>query len=536
MTLLAGFLDVLLRGLGLVAFSIAVGGVAFLLLLGAGRTGPSALDARARARSLRLIAGAALTLAVTTTMALGLKPWALASPDGRWPVLAFLGTEYAVGGVLRVAAAALLAGLAARLARRPRARHEVLILALPTVALIGASAWASHALARLDDRLLLMILDMFHRTAAALWVGGLVHLLAFWLEWKREGADGLGLAVLRRFSRMAVRAVLVLLVAGLSQTVLYVGSIGGLVGTGYGIMVVSKVVLLAVALLLGGWNNVLVRRLGAGAGELPPSRLRWLVEAEIAVVVAVLLAAASLTSLPPAIDVREDRATLSEVAARFQPRIPRLASPPITELLATAAPISAVSAPRQPAEYAWSEYNHHMAGLFVLAMGLVASFERDRRRSWARHWPLLLLGLAAFMFVRNDPRAWPLGPAGFWETLLLPDVLQHRISVALVVALGAVEWLVRAGRLRSARWAYVFPLLCLAGGALLLTHSHAMFNLKAEFLTEVTHTPLGVLGVVLGCSRWLQLRLPPPDNRLPGRVWAAAMVVMGLILTFYREG
>jgi len=112
MTLLAGFLDVLLRGLGLVAFSIAVGGVAFLLLLGAGRTGPSALDARARARSLRLIAGTALTLAVTTTMALGLKPWALASPDGRWPVLAFLGTEYAVVGVLRVAAAALLAGLA----------------------------------------------------------------------------------------------------------------------------------------------------------------------------------------------------------------------------------------------------------------------------------------------------------------------------------------------------------------------------------------------------------------------------------------
>jgi putative copper resistance protein D len=335
---------------------------------------------------------------------------------------------------------------------------------------------------------------------------------------------------------MAVGAVLVLLAAGLSQTVLYVGSIGGLFGTGYGIMVVSKVVLLALALLLGGWNNVLVRRLGAGAGELPPSRVRWLVETEIGVVVAVLLAAASLTSLPPAIDVREDRATLSEVAARFQPRVPRLSSPPITELLATAAPITEASAPRQPAEYAWSEYNHHTAGLFVLAMGLLASFERGRRRSWARHWPLLLFGLAAFMFVRNDPRAWPLGPAGFWETLLLPDVLQHRISVALVVALGAVEWLVRAGRLRSARWAYVFPLLCLAGGALLLTHSHAMFNLKAEFLTEVAHTPLGVLGVVLGCSRWLQLRLPPPDNRLPGHVWAAAMVIMGLILTFYREG
>ena len=40
-----------------------------------------------------------------------------------------------------------------------------------------------------------------------------------------------------------------------------------------------------------------------------------------------------------------------------------------------------------------------------------------------------LLGLATFLFVRNDPRAWPLGPAGFWESMVLPDVLQHRLVV-----------------------------------------------------------------------------------------------------------
>ena len=167
---------------------------------------------------------------------------------------------------------------------------------------------------------------------------------------------------------------------------------------------------------------------------------------------------------------------------------------------------------------------------------MLALVELRGRSRWARHWPLLFLGLAAFLFFRNDPRAWPLGPAGFWESMLLPDVLQHRLAVALVVALAAFEWAVRTGRLSAPEWAYVFPLLCAAGGALLLTHSHALFNLKAEFLVEVTHAPLGVLAVFVGWARWLELRLPAPNNRVPGRVWAVAFTMVGALLLFYREG
>jgi putative copper resistance protein D len=78
--------------------------------------------------------------------------------------------------------------------------------------------------------------------------------------------------------------------------------------------------------------------------------------------------------------------------------------------------------------------------------------------------------------------------------------------------------------------------LCAVGGGLLLTHSHAMFNIKAEFLSEVAHTPLGILGVFIAGGRWLELRLPAPDNRLPGRMWPACMMLLGLVLVFYREG
>ena len=119
--------------------------------------------------------------------------------------------------------------------------------------------------------------------------------------------------------------------------------------------------------------------------------------------------------------------------------------------------------------------------------------------------------------------------------MLIATVLQHRIFVLLVVAFGIFEWMVRTHRLRGARWALVFPLLCVVGGGLLLTHSHASLNLKAEFLLEVTHAPLGVLGVVIGWARWLELRLAAPEDRAPGRVWSAGLAVFGVLLLLYRE-
>jgi len=109
------------------------------------------------------------------------------------------------------------------------------------------------------------------------------------------------------------------------------------------------------------------------------------------------------------------------------------------------------------------------------------------------------------------------------------------VFVLLVVVFGIFEWLVRTGRLGAPRTTLVFPLLCAVGGALLLTHSHASLNLKTEFLMEVTHAPLGVLAVVVGWGRWLQLRLAAPEGRLSGRLAASAMTAIGVLLLLYRE-
>lgn len=546
---MTGFVDIILRGLALVFASLALGGVAWLGLVL--RAEPHAKPDGATALALRVVAAAAALAAAAQGTVLVVALAALADAEAGWPVGAFARTTFARAGLARVALALVVVLLAARLARRPGGRLAWGALRASALALVGSAAVLSHAMARVEDRSLLLALDAAHQVAVSAWVGGLAHLTLYAARQRRsdettphrallgppgtrtaptDRAEAAPAVVVRRFSGLALASVATLVAAGLAMTALYVGDVRALVGTGYGVMVLSKVVLLAAALGLAAANLRAVRR---AAGPRAGARLARFVEVELGLGITVLFAAASLTSLPPAADVRADRATVAEVGARFVPAPPRLTSPPIGELLRAADPLMAPVGERKPVERAWSEYNHHWAGVFVLAMGLLALLERLGARP-ARHWPLALLGLAAFLFVRNDPRAWPLGPAGFWESFALPDVLQHRAFVLLVVAFGVFEWMVRTGRLAARPWAYAFPVVCAVAGGLLLTHSHAMFNLKDEFLAEVTHAPLGILGAFAGWARWLELRWPE-GGRWPAWTWTACLVGVGTLLLVYRE-
>src|SRR5437899_11553869 len=211
-----------------------------------------------------------------------------------------------------------------------------------------------------------------------------------------------------------------------------------------------------------------------------------------------ILTSASLTSLPPAADLILDRVTGTEIFARMSPQSPRFASPSVQELPEDAyvaqkrafevRPLSTESyipgqtgtRPNTPAEKAWSEYNHHWAGIVVLSMGLLALIAQAGRISWARNWPLACFGLSAFLFLRSDPETWPLGPVGFWATLADPEVLLHRFFAVLVIALAVFEWRVQTGRVKSGRARLVFPVLIAVSGALHTTHSHRPAHLKEE--------------------------------------------------------
>lgn len=523
---MAAFADVLLRGVALSGQAVAIGGVVFALLVlslpRAPERGEAAVPSLARVGWLVTVGAAGVAFVQCLSLAVLIARLGTAAD---WPVGQVLATVYGRASLVRILAGVGLAAGGLALRRQPRDGFWWVVLLVSTVTLPLSAAWISHAAARLSHQGVLLALDALHQLAGGAWIGSLLHLVVAALSERGGSWPG---ALLRRCSTLALVAVVVLVATGFGLALAYVDGIRGLLGTAYGVMILTKAAILGGMLALGAANFFATRRLSTSSGS--PLRLRRFVEVEFGLGITVFFAAASLTSLPPAIDVVADRATLSDVATRFTPRWPTLTSPSINEL-----PVGDREAPRTDADRAWSEYNHHVSGLFVLAMGVFAILHLSGAARWARHWPLLLLGLAGFMLVRNDPGAWPLGPAGFWESMAEPSVLQHRAFVLLTVAFGIFEWMVRTGRLRSPRCALVFPLLCAVGGGLLLTHSHASLNVKSEFLLEVTHAPLGVLGMLIGWARWLELRLVPRGDRVPGRLWSSALALFGVLLLLYRE-
>jgi len=536
-----GFLSVLFRGATLSFESLTIGGIVFLNFV-ARSVGPQS-EAINQA-CLRWIRRAALALAVMQ-MGYILASTLILMQSADMTLSDVSGANFVLAGILAIVSAltiALLAGSA-----QPSKSYAVMLL--PAALILLSSVMTSHAMARLDYRLPLAAVTALHQGATATWLGGLFYLL---IAIPRSPDNPFARRLIARFSKLALISVAVLAAAGFTLGFAYVGSIDAIYGTSYGIMVATKAVLFATLLLLGALNFQIARSPSGGAVI---ASLKRFGEAEIGIGITVILTAASLTSLPPAVDLKTDRVSAQQIFARLMPQIPRLASPAIQDLpediyaaqvkafdagtlsSASFVPGQAGMRPNTPAEKSWSEYNHHWAGLIVLSIGLLAFLAQTNHSSWARNWPLLFLGLSLFLFLRSDPETWPLGPNGFWVTLQDPEVLLHRIFALLVIALAIFEWRVQTGRVATERARLIFPALVAVASALLLTHSHSLGNIKEEVLAELSHAPLAVLGIVAGWSRWLELRLPT-ENKVRNRMawlWPMCLVLIGLLLLNYRE-
>lgn len=470
-------------------------------------------------------------------------------------VSALLGTLPLDGGDVIgagfVTALAARAGLAAAISYLAWRRASVAIFVVLAFLLLLATLGTSHAAGRIDDRAVLALTTCLHILGASIWIGG----LPYFLTTLRRVEDGAALAwVGRRYSLISMAGVAILMLGAAGLAYFYIATPDALYGTAYGLMVTGKTALFAGLLLLGLGNYRLVERLRRDPAT-PILRLRRFAEVEIGVGLAIFFTAASITSLPPAVDLTADRVTWAEVTERMTPTPPRLTSPDHADLAipalqakldAEAAAASARPAPafvpgggelppRNAFDVAWSEYNHHWAGLFVLAIGLLCLAERTGRAPWAKHWPLLFLLLAAFLFWRSDPEVWPMGEIGLLDSLRDPEVVQHRLAVIVVIAFGLFEWGVRTGRISSPRAALVLPVMVAVGGTLLLTHSHAIANVKQQLLIEMSHLPMAILGITAGAARWLELRLAPPASERAGWVWPICFVLIGAILLGYRE-
>lgn len=528
-----GFLSVLLRGLSLTFESLTIGGVIFLLAIAYPIAG-SGLAARLQ----RWLIWSAVLLGVTQACSVAANSAILAGSLDL-PLGEVAGAEFWIAGSLIVGGAIAIAAIA-------KTSWWRAISAVACISILAGSVMGSHSFARLEHRPILMALTLFHHLAAAAWIGGLPYLL---VSLRHIPGGPAAAAIASRFSRMAMISVAALIVAGAGMSVDYVGSASAAVETTYGIMLLSKVIFTLVLLALGALNLNIVRAVRRGlAPGLAPAlvSLRRFGEAEVGVGITVLLAASSLTSTPPATDVLADRVSPQTIAQRLKPKWPRMDTPSVNEL-SPATPLQSARAPAQPGSFvpgqvvhvdnpsdiAWSEYNHHWAGLVVLAIGVLALL--SYRLSWARHWPLGFFGLAVFLLIRADSENWPLGPRGFWESFQVAEVAQHRVFVLLIVVFALFEWSVRTNRIPAGRSSMIFPLVCSTGGALLMTHAHSLGNVQEEFLAELSHIPLAILAVVAGWSRWIEIRLPDHRTRIAAWIWPVCFVLIGTVLLLYRE-
>ena len=514
-----------LRAVGLVGQSLALGSVAFALVVLPLARSTMAL-ASGRLLVLRLAAAGALVVAVAELGLLACLAGIFADVSG-WRVGALLGTTVGAVGLARVALAIVAAVAAGALRRASIARSAAAALAIAVLLLPATSALVSHATSRPGSAAWFVAVGALHQAAVGTWVGGLACAVALGARAVPEAGAGL-----HAFSRLAASAVVVVAATGIALAVVYVPTPAAAIGTSYGVMVLTKVALFGALLVMGGLNHRAVRAASPSPRGALLLRRRLEVEAGLALVT--ILLAVSIGSAPPAADAGGRQVPVDEIRAMLVPRWPRLHSPTLGELAAGAALNDPLS-PRAAEDIAWSEFGHNGAGLFIVVIGALVILEQSGRARWARHWPLLFIGLTAFVAYNMDPEGWQTGIVGFWSHLLDPEVLQHKILLGLTALFGLGEWRLRNGGRPGTPWAYVLPVVSIASGIVLISHTHLVGDAHTAFFMEVSHLAMGLVSLLVGWARWLELRLPAPESRIPGRVWGPALAMFGVLLILYRE-
>jgi hypothetical protein len=200
---------------------------------------------------------------------------------------------------------------------------------------------------------------------------------------------------------------------------------------------------------------------------------------------------------------------------------------------------------------AYSETNHHLAGILVLLIGL-----SELRQAFGLHvlaWARLLLPLALvtagiFLLIWSDHDAWPIGSLTLAQTLSGqdPEMIQHKTYGVLALAVGAIELLRRLGPMRRSTWAIPLPLFAIVGGLMLFGHSHG--DHPAAHKIQLHHTVMGLLAITAGSSKLVSARWRKPLQWgrhgdavpvVPGTwwefAWAGLILAIGVQLLFYSE-
>lgn len=182
-------------------------------------------------------------------------------------------------------------------------RLSVVAEGLIGLVILATFSLASHAGA-VPGRGWAVLGDFVHLVAAAAWMGGLLLLAALFWQSRRAASDGEmqgGLRqIVRRFSLLAAGAVFVLTATGLFSSAVQLPTFAALWRTTYGLLLVGKVALVALALGLAFFNNRSVHRPAADTTDTDGSQqLSRRVGIEALVSLGLLLMVALLVQTPP---------------------------------------------------------------------------------------------------------------------------------------------------------------------------------------------------------------------------------------------
>jgi putative copper resistance protein D len=190
-----------------------------------------------------------------------------------------------------------------------------------------------------------------------------------------------------------------------------------------------------------------------------------------------------------------------------------------------------------------SEFNHHLAGFFVILAGLfvLAEGALSQRRSFLRFaWPTCFLLSGLFLLVFSDTELWPFGPQSWWYGLTHnPEDLQHKTFAVILVALGLFEVQRARGMFKSAWAGWLFPVLACFGSVLLLFHEHHSGMHGAAHMTvmariQAEHLNFAATGLGIGVFRGLS-EVPNRWQVMFARLWPLLMIVLGVLLMLYHE-
>ena len=440
-------------------------------------------------------------------------------------------------GLARIGVLLLVAG-AARLTIRSR---WWLALALALAAVVLTSL-VSHAAAQPVERITFISLQIAHITAAALWIGVLLHL---WLNRRQFTKDApeecRALSqLINRFSPFALAVAALLALSGVYTAFRYLVLPISVPTSAYGLTLLVKLALILPVLHAGrkNWRETrpALAAAATGGGVMARQnalvRFRHFLELEVTAGVLVVTLAGIVGSVsPPGADPRI-RLTTAQTVALLQPDLPT------TRVVDPATFYGATERGLDDLRYA--EFTHNWSGLMVILLGSLW-FAQSLRGRWSgaatKAWPWLMVPFAVFVAVASDPEVWLLRRVSLKEAFTSPQLLEHQLGAVMVLLMIWLGWRDLKKPIERRPLGYALPVIMIVGSLLLLGHAHSSIGETEELtnLVNVQHAIFGGLGLFAGVARWLQLRGLFAERHARW-FWPACVMGVGVFMAFfYRE-